>query len=228
MNAKVCVSISGIDTVELLDKAQRAERSSADLIEVRLDALSRHNGLAKIAESVNKPLIATKRALSDKGAFDGSEDDRLKALVRAVEDGFSHVDLELRTPGLAESIDTFRQKGTRVILSHHDFHRTPSLTELHRIKAELETFQPDFCKIVTTAKSLEDNFTVLSLLGKNDPQSIPLVSFAMGEAGIWSRVIAPFYGAAFTYASLERGSETAPGQPPISDLRTIYRALHLE
>ena len=228
MNAKVCVSISATDAVELLDKAQRAERSSADLIEVRLDALSRNNGLAKIAESVNKPLIATKRALSDKGAFDGSEDDRLKALVRAVEDGFSYVDLELRTPGLARSISTFRQKGTKIILSHHDFTRTPSLIELQQIKRELENFHPDLCKIVTTAKSLEDNFTVLSLLAKNCPDSIPLVSFAMGEAGIWSRVIAPFYGAAFTYASLERGSETAPGQPPISDLRTIYRTLHLE
>ena len=228
MNAKVCVSISAADTVELLDRAQRAERSSADLIEVRLDVLSRNDGLAKIAESVKKPLIATKRTLSDKGAFDGSEDDRMKALVRAVEDGFSYVDLELRTPGLARSISTLRQKGTKIILSHHDFHRTPSLTELQLIKTELENFQPDLCKIVTTAKSIEDNFTVLSLLGKNSPDSIPLVSFAMGEAGIWSRVIAPFYGAAFTYASLERGSETAPGQPPISDLRTIYRTLRLE
>ena len=228
MNAKICVSISATDNVELLDKAQRAERSSADLIEVRLDALSRHNGLTKIAESVKKPLIATNRAISDKGAFDGSEDDRLKAVVKAVEDGFSYVDLELRTPGLAKSIGTFRQKGTKIILSHHDFYRTPSLAELQLIKAELDNFRPDLYKIVTTAKSLEDNFTVLSLLGKNGPNSIPLVSFAMGEAGIWSRVIAPFYGAAFTYASLERGTETAPGQPPISDLRSIYRTLHLE
>lgn len=228
MTAKVCVSISAADTAELQDKAQRAERSSADLIEVRLDALSRNKRLEKIAESVKKPLIATKRALSDKGAFHGSEGDRLKALLKAVEDGFSYVDLELRTPGLASSIATFREKGTKIILSHHDSHRTPALSELQLIKTELEGFQPDLCKIVTTAKSLEDNFTVLSLLAKNGPDGIPLVSFAMGEAGIWSRVIAPFYGAAFTYASLERGSETAPGQPAISDLRTIYRTLHLE
>jgi len=56
----------------------------------------------------------------------------------------------------------------------------------------------------------------------------PLVSFAMGKPGIWSRLLAPFYGARFTYASLDRGLETAPGQPSISELRRIYEMVGAE
>jgi 3-dehydroquinate dehydratase/shikimate dehydrogenase len=50
----------------------------------------------------------------------------------------------------------------------------------------------------------------------------------MGKPGVWSRVLAPFYGADFTYASLERGLETAPGQPSISELRRIYEMIDSE
>ena len=209
MNAKICVSISSTDTSELLGRAQRAERLSADLIEVRLDKLRSDRGLSKVARSVEKPLIATNRSLSEKGSFDGSETDRLKDLVGAVEDGFSYVDLELHTSSLVSTIEMLRKKGARIILSHHDFFRTPSIPRLESAKMELERYRPDLCKIVTTAKSFEDNLTVLNLLNKNRQATIPLVSFAMGNAGVWSRVMAPYYGAAFTYASLGRGLETA-------------------
>jgi 3-dehydroquinate dehydratase I len=227
VNAKICVSIFANDTPELLGRAQRAERSSADLIEVRLDMLRSHRGLSKVIRSVEKPLIATNRSLAEKGSYDGSEADRLKELLGAVEEGFSYVDLELRTPSLVKTINTLRAKGARIILSHHDFFRTPPITALQSIKAELEKYQPDLCKIVTTAKSSEDNLTILSLVAQTRQNGTPLVSFAMGEAGVWSRVMAPYYGAAFTYASLERGLETAVGQPAISDLRSIYRTLGL-
>lgn len=227
MIAKVCVSVLSSSSSELLEKVRKAEKSSADLIEVRLDALSEDGELPKVSE-VKKPLIATNRTPLDRGTFDESEESRIEKLLEAVEGGFSYVDLELRTPGLRKSIETFRGKGSKIILSHHDFYRTPAINELQLIKAELENFRPDFCKIVTMANSLEDNFTVLGLLGRNSPDGTPLVSFAMGEAGAWSRVIGPFYGSAFTYASLEHGSETAPGQLSISDLRSIYRTLRLE
>jgi 3-dehydroquinate dehydratase type I len=228
VNAKICVSISSTDTSKLLGRARRAETLSADLIEVRLDKLRSSRGLSKVARSVETPLIATNRPFSERGSFDGSEADRLKDLVGAVEDGFSYVDLELRISSLSNTIDTFRKKGARIILSHHDFFHTPSTSRLESTKTELEKYRPDLCKIVTTARSSDDNLTVLNLLNKNRQTATPLVSFAMGDAGVWSRVMAPYYGAAFTYASLGRGLETAPGQPAVSDLRRIYQTLGLE
>jgi len=212
VNPKVCVSISSTDTPELLGRAQRAERLSADLVEVRLDRLRSYHGLTKIARAVERPIIGTNRPLSEKGFFDRSEAERLKILMEAVEGGFQYVDLE---------------KGAKIILSHHDHFRTPDPAKLASTLVQLQKFKPDVCKIVTTAQIPEDNLTVLSLLKANH-QNSPLVSFAMGQAGVWSRLLAPFYGAHFTYASLERGQETAPGQSTIAELRRIYEMLGVE
>ncbi len=224
---KVCVSISSTDTPELLGRAQRAERLFADLIEVRLDKLRSHHGFSKVVRAVQRPIIATNRALSERGSFDRSETDRLKVLSEAVDEGFHYVDLEMTTNRLDSVIADFREKGAKIILSHHDYFRTPDLAKLQSTLAQLQKYKPDLCKVVTTAQFPEDNLTILSLLNKNS-QNTPLVSFAMGPIGIWSRIMAPFYGAAFTYASLERGLETAPGQPSITDLHRIYDTLGLE
>ena len=227
MNPKVCVSISSTDTPELLGRAQRAERLSADLVEVRLDKLRSYHGLKKVARAVERPIIGTNRPLSEKGSFDGSETERLKVLMEAVEDGFEYVDLELSTSKLDRVIKDFREKGAKIILSHHDYFRTPEHSRLVSTLEQLQKFKPDICKLVTTAQMPEDNLTVLSLLKANH-QNAPIVSFAMGPRGIWSRLLAPFYGAHFTYASLERGLETAPGQSTIAELRRIYEMLGVE
>jgi 3-dehydroquinate dehydratase/shikimate dehydrogenase len=50
-----------------------------------------------------------------------------------------------------------------------------------------------------------------------------VVGIAMGEEGLVSRVLGPRAGAAFTFASLEDGVETAPGQVTARTLRELYR-----
>jgi len=47
----------------------------------------------------------------------------------------------------------------------------------------------------------------------------------MGEAGVISRILSPLFGGEFTYASTKTGSESAPGQLTIAELREIYRVL---
>src|SRR5438309_6928127 len=110
MNPKVCVSISSTDTPELLGRAQRAERLSADLVEVRSDRLRSYHGLTKIARAVERPIIGTNRPLSEKGSFDRSEAERLKILMEAVEEAFQYVDLEHTTSKIDRNKQTNRDK----------------------------------------------------------------------------------------------------------------------
>ena len=79
----------------------------------------------------------------------------------------------------------------------------------------------DICKLVTTATSFEDNLSVLQLIPEFP--KLRLVSFAMGPLGLMSRVICPLVGGEFTYASIEKGKEAAPGQIAVNDLITIYQ-----
>ena len=224
---RVCVSISSTDTAELLGRAQRAERLGADLIEIRLDKLRSHHGLGKVVQAVQKPIVATNRPLSERGSFDRSEAERFRILSDAIDEGSKYVDLEMTTEKLDQAMADFREKGAKIILSHHDYFRTPDLAKLQSTLTRLQKYKPDLCKIVTTAQLPEDNLRILSLLDKNH-RNTPMIGFAMGPAGVWSRIMAPFCGAAFTYASLDRGMETAPGQPSITDLRHIYETLGLE
>jgi 3-dehydroquinate dehydratase type I len=218
------VSLSSKDPHELYRKAQRAEALSADLVEVRLDRLNNYQGISKVAGAVKIPVVATNRPVSQKGSFARSESERLSLLMDAVEGGADYVDIESSTTNLDQVVETFRKTSAKIILSHHDYFRTPKLSELKSTLAKLQKSKSDIYKIVTTARSPEDNLTILSLL-KTSRKTNPLVSFAMGQPGVWSRLLAPFYGAHFTYASLERGSETAPGQASISELRRIYQMI---
>ena len=227
MKPRICVSVSSTSPKELCRKARRAEALSADLVEVRLDQLGNHQGISTVAKSVEIPVVATNRPVSQKGSFVGPERERLSLLMDAVEGGASYLDIESSTSQLDQVIETFRKTGAKIILSHHDHSRTPRLSELKSTLAKLQKNNSDLCKIVTTARSLEDNLTVLSLL-KTNGRNNPLVSFAMGKSGVWSRILSPFYGADFTYASLKRGVETAPGQPSISELRRIYETIGAE
>jgi 3-dehydroquinate dehydratase-1 len=51
--------------------------------------------------------------------------------------------------------------------------------------------------------------------------AIPLVSMAMGEMGVASRVIGFRYGSRITWASA--GAASAPGQSPLTELRRRLR-----
>lgn len=226
MKPKICVSLSSRDPHDLYGEAQRAEALSADLVEVRLDRLGSYQGISKVAGSVEIPVVATNRPASQKGSFLGSEGERLSLLMDAVQGGADYVDIESSTRNLDQVIEKFRKTDAKIILSHHDHSRTPRLSTLKSTLAKLQRNKSDLYKIVTTARSPEDNLTILNLLATNR-RTNPLVCFAMGKSGIWSRILAPFYGADFTYASLQSGLETAQGQPSVSELRRIYETIAL-
>ena len=70
--------------------------------------------------------------------------------------------------------------------------------------------------MVTTATSVDDNLTTLTLCaGRAQARSI---SFCMGELGTVSRVVSMRLGAPLAYASLPNEA-VAPGQLSISTMR---------
>ena len=83
----------------------------------------------------------------------------------------------------------------------------------------------DICKVVTSARSFEDNLSVLQLI--RDFPAVKVVAFAMGPEGMASRVLAPHAGAYFTYGAVQKGKESAPGQIPVVDMLKLYEILPL-
>lgn len=220
MNPRICVSISPSDSAETMSGVQLAEQQGADFSEIRLEKLCSLDALSDVVQAAKKPLIATNRATSNNESLV----DPHTAVMKAVEAGFQYVDLDFETRDLQHIVDRIRSKGAKIILSHHDYSRTPPTHELVAKLEEFNRFKPDICKIVTSAHQMDDNLTILEFLKSNHRKG-SIVSFAMGTMGVWSRLLSPLYGAHFTYASLSRGQETAPGQTPISEMLQIYQTL---
>jgi 3-dehydroquinate dehydratase type I len=221
---RICVSVATEKVSEAERLAKEAEKAGADLIELRLDYLHETNKIEKIVESTSLPLIATNRQFKQGGHRLQNEKERVQSLLDAAELGFKYVDIELTTPNVKSITSRLKELGAVSVISFHDFERTPELIAMRNIvKSQIKT-GGDICKLVTTATSMIDNISCL-LLDLEMSETTGIVCFAMGKKGIVSRVLSPAFGANFTYASVDKGLETAPGQLSISELKRIYKSL---
>jgi len=213
---------------EGLQLIEKAENAHADLIEVRLDCLGNHIELASLAAHGKTPKIATNRMTSVHGVLPVSEAEQRKMLLNAAKSGFEFVDIELSSTNVRELVNEAKARGAKSIVSYHDFSGTPSLSELKRIFQKEINTKAEVCKIVTTAKRIEDNLTVLDFTSSASASGkSKIVCFAMAELGKVSRLLSPLFGGFFTFASLEHGSETASGQMSIQEMRAGYESLGL-
>jgi len=221
--AKLCIPIVETTTDRALIAIKKANRW-ADLVEVRVDYL-RNPELEILLQNREKPFVITNRRKEEGGKYIGGERKRLTVLEKAIDLGADYIDVELAT-GASLLRDLIRNKRrTRVILSFHDFRGTPSLKELQRLSARMIRLGADVIKIVPFAKSWEDNLTVLSLIPFVKERGQKIVALCMGEKGKMSRIFSPFFGAAWTYASLNKDNASAPGQLTVRELTNMWKKM---
>ena len=192
----------------------RSVARSADIAEIRLDYMDECD-LPALLRDRPCPVIVTNRAEREGGRFRGSESERLRPLLEAIDLGVDYVDIEHDAAHLLED-----RQDTKLVISRHDFERIPDdITEVHR---RLAGKGADVVKIVGMAQRLTDNIRILQALALSD---LPMIGIAMGEAGLISRILALKHGSCFlTYATLEEDNEVAPGQLPVETMRNVYRA----
>jgi 3-dehydroquinate dehydratase type I len=213
--------ICAVITTQDMDSVRKVE-PLADLFEVRIDMIGQ--GWQDVARAIKKPWIATNRLKAEGGLWEGSEEARQSELLKALNLGASIVDIELAAPDLDEIVPAIKKKAG-CLISHHDTRRTPPLAELRRIiEAELVA-GADTCKVVTTARSFDDNINVMGMINEFRPTDV--VAFAMGPRGQMSRILCPLCGGAFTYAAASEDAESAAGQLSVSQLRRIYELMRL-
>ena len=214
---RICAVITHAD----LDSIQKIE-PLVDLCEVRIDMIGK--GWKDLAGIVKKPWIATNRLQAEGGLWEGSEEARRAELLSALEVGASIIDIELAAPDLDEIVPIIKKKA-KCLISHHDRRRTPPPAELRRIIENELAAGADICKVVTTARSFEDNLNVLSMISEFHPAEV--VAFAMGPRGQMSRMLCPLCGGAFTYAAINEGGQSASGQLTVSQLRVVYEMMRI-
>ncbi len=224
MTLRLCVSVLPKTNDEALSLIRKAEEAQADLIEVRLDLFE---DFSNLASQTKIPLIATNKLKSERGGYEGTEPERQQTLLDAAKAGFAYVDLNLSSPNLKELVEGIKGLGAKTLVSFHSFEGPLSVSAMERILQEEIASGASVCKIVTTARKVEDNLTVLNFLSAKASKT-NLVCFCMGENGKISRLLSPLFGAFFTFASLEQGSETASGQMTIQEMKVAYALLGIK
>jgi 3-dehydroquinate dehydratase type I len=201
-------------------KAIRDVERYVDLYEVRIDVIG--EAWTDVAKQLKKPWIACNRLVEEGGKWQGNEARRIEKLLQAIELGARIVDVEYNAKNV-DNIISFIKKRAACLLSFHDFESTPPLSALRQVVQKEMKAGADICKVVTSARSFDDNLTMLQLI--SEFRQARIVAFAMGTLGMTSRMLAPLAGADFTYGSVEKGKESAPGQVPVIDMYRIYETL---
>lgn len=190
-----------------------AQIKGADMAEVRLDLLRPlpdANTIRDLLASAPLETIATLRPKRQGGAYEGDESTRL-ALLQAAADVATYVDVE-------DDVPLSQWPRGRVIVSHHDF--ASNAPDLERLVKTLCETPAEVVKIAFTANSPVDAMRALDVLHHANK---PMISIAMGEAGVLSRLTCAKFNAFGTFASMDRESGTAPGQPTIEEFLNLYR-----
>ena len=209
----ICVGIGRGRHRHVIAEHKFLAEQGVGLVELRLDYIQGPVQVKRLLKARPCPVIVTCRRAADGGRWEQSEEARLLVLRTAIVEGADYVDLE---DDIAAKVPRFG--GTKRIISHHDFHKTPAdLAGLHR---RLSGLDADIVKIATMANQATDTLRMLELM---HAATIPTIGLCMGDIGTPSRVLAGRFGAPFTYATFNDDRVLAPGQIGWRQMRDVYR-----
>jgi 3-dehydroquinate dehydratase/shikimate dehydrogenase len=209
----------------------RAALRETPTVEIRLDWLQSDSERTRFLRWLKKysstkdgkakttTFLATCRRKVGGGKLDGDADRELYWLIQAREAGCTWCDLEVET--LRELPDeSVREYAVplNVMLSMHDFERTPVLPRIVRSAAHGEV---NAVKIAAQARTIGDSIRLLKVARR----SKNIVAIPMGEAGLPGRILALREGSALSYAPVAEA--TAPGQVSLHAMKYLYRAHEL-
>ena len=216
---RVVGTVSQADT---LAKLAGAGTHDCNIVEVRLDLIGADTPgwleQAKAIEAQGVPVIVTIRLATEGGKWTQPDETRLPLFQTALEH-LSAADIELCSPLLKKvsALATRHQK--TLIVSCHDFQKTPAADELRQIIRKASDCGT-IVKIATLVQTDADLATLRGLLSEKWPARICLLG--MGRLGPQTRVLFPKLGSCLTYGYLD--ASVAPGQVHARELAQQLRA----
>ncbi|MDE8731992.1 type I 3-dehydroquinate dehydratase [Eubacteriales bacterium DFI.9.88] len=231
---KICIPLTGFSQNEILKEAELTETLPCQLVEWRADymlskmkeetpqrqgeKLKQVLGYLRIALDV--PIIFTIRTEKEGGMVKMDKEDYFKINELIAEGGMADfMDIEtFDAPGQVdeERIRDFifyaHKNGSRVLLSNHDFEKTPDLEEMLARFFVMQELGADMMKLAVMPESESDVFSLLEVaaLMRDTYAEIPFIALSMGELGATTRICGGEFGSVITFAAGQKVS--APGQ----------------
>jgi len=226
----VCAPLVARTAATLREEARVVAAKQPDLLEWRVDffeELADTEAVLATARALREqagglPILFTRRHAREGGERIALQEPQVVALYEAVcaSGCVDLVDFEMANDAqdLARVRAAARGAGIPLVLSFHDFQRTPPFAELVERFRQAESLGADVAKVAVMPQSLEDVHALLgATLQASRALGLPVISMAMGRLGAVSRLCGGVFGSALTFAV--GAAASAPGQMPIEDVR---------
>lgn len=233
---KTIVPITAKTKEQALAQAQViANTADADLAEFRIDLLSFASDTKQVIALGHelkkilgtKPMIATIRTKNEGGQLEISDVDYGKTYQAYLKNPFMDwLDVEMFRDQkvVSEIVQKAHQKKVLIVMSNHDFQKTPSQDEIEKRLLKQDQMGADILKIAVMPKSKQDVFTLMNATLKVSQQTTkPLLTMSMGQLGTISRVATANMGASYSFGMI--GQASAPGQIDVTKLKQILQTV---
>jgi len=218
----VCVPIVEETADAILWKAREMRKAEVPMVEWRMDYfrdLSEQEEFRKVAESLrdifsNQVLLFTYRTRAEGGEGNLSGDYYMEFLREAAALRCADL-LDVEYDQLLEAekfAEELHDLGALLVVSHHDFHVTPSGPQILLRLEKMKDMDADVVKLAVMPESKKDAAMLLAATAEFSEKypSLPLITMSMGEKGAISRAAGCFFGSCVSFASFDKAS--APGQ----------------
>ena len=234
-SVKICVPVIAHTYTELEQTLKTLEGGSFDLVEFRADFYFEEESRALSAirrAAGGRPILYTIRTKEEGGEIEISDDQYRERILEAcvmadiVDIQLSRLHERPGNPQLhSDLVRKLHEMGVKVLLSWHDFDRTPKKEYLLEKLCGMQDEGCDIAKISVMPNSRQDVLTLMEasveMLERHARR--PFVTMSMGTIGKITRVAGTFTGSCITFGTA--GMMSAPGQVPSDSLRQILKVL---
>ncbi|EJE99965.1 type I 3-dehydroquinate dehydratase [Liquorilactobacillus mali] len=226
---KIAVPVTGKTEQKILEEAREIVAKKPDLIEWRIDFfqdVTDFTTLADIAAKIRNiikdtALLVTFRTYQEGGNLNLPDEEYFKIIRTLIENRLGDaVDIERYhdEKNLAPLLTLSKTKQVIIIMSNHDFYKTPSKHTIVERLQSMEKFGADVAKIAVMPIDKKDVLELLSATQEaSESIDIPIITMSMGDLGKVSRICGETFGSSLTFASVTAAS--APGQIELTHLR---------
>lgn len=236
---KICVPIIGKSAEEIARAAKEIRGEDADFVEWRADWFADVSNLQSVLETGRvlrkilgaTPILFTFRTAKEGGERQISIEEYIGLNERMIESGLIDlVDVELfcGDETVKRLIETAHENGVKVIVSNHDFEKTPPQEEIVGRLRNMQSLGADISKIAVMPQCRRDVVTLLAATEEMNTEYAqrPIITMSMGAYGVISRISGETFGSAVTFGAV--GKTSAPGQLEAERLKNVLKALHGE
>lgn len=201
--------------------AAKLKAGEIDVLEFRIDALAEQLDAAeRTMKATPLPSLLTVRHPAE-GGINALAAKRRKELYRRFLPHAALIDIELRSlPQFADIVEEAHAAGCAVVISNHDFKKTPSITQLIARQKTAFANGADIFKIACVTQKAGDLAQLLDFSEK--PARGMRSVMGMGRFGKASRLALAQAGSVLNYGYLHEPN--APGQWEARELRKLLSA----